>query len=292
MSSPDAPRNDLEELIKRIDQISTLPHIVSQVTQVANATTTSAADLTGVIETAPALSARLLKCVNSAAYGLPNRINRLQHAISYLGFKQVCNLAIGAAVSEIFKGDARFGAYTRIGLWRHLVSVAVTSRMIATRCGMDEFEDAFLAGLLHDIGIILEDQYMNEPFGKMMENIKENQSLVHAEQEWLGFDHTELGERVAETWRLPEFVRVAIRLHHKPGDGYTGPNAQLLACVELANALCTLKDISSIGLKRVKISSEVLTCLGLGRDDMSVITEDMDRELKQHRELLDLVDAA
>ncbi|MDX1565751.1 MAG: HDOD domain-containing protein [Phycisphaeraceae bacterium] len=281
----------LDRLIRRIDHVSTLPHVVTRVIEVAQSTHTSAADLARVIETAPVLSVRLLKCVNSAAFGLSRRVTSIQHAISYLGFKQVCNLAIGSAVSQIFKNEEPQGTYTRRGLWQHLVSVAVISRMIAIRRSIDAFEDAFLAGLLHDIGIILEDQYMHAQFAEMMRRFPEDRTLIEAERERFGFDHTHLGDRVAEAWRLPDFVRSVIRLHHEPEAAYDKQCGALLGCVQLADVLCTLKGISSIGVKRVRLAPAALEALGLDREDMQVITEDMAGELGQHRELLDIVEA-
>ncbi len=180
MTPADTESSDraLEKLLREINEISTLPHIVSRVMQAAHNPASSASDLMKIVETDAALSTRVLKCVNSAAYGLRNRITNLQHAISYMGFKQVVNLAVSAAVCDIFQGDTKVGPYSRMGLWRHVVSVAVVSRMIAIRQKMQNFEEAFLAGLLHDIGIILEDQYAHEPFMQMMRDLAPGRSLI------------------------------------------------------------------------------------------------------------------
>lgn len=140
----------LDSVVRRIDEISTLPHIALQVMEVANEPGSSAADLKDVVEGDAALSARILRCVNSSAYGTRTKVTNLQHAIAYLGLKQIRNLAITASVSELFKKEEAVGSYLRSHLWRHLVSVGICARLIAMRRQFENFEDVFLAGLLHD----------------------------------------------------------------------------------------------------------------------------------------------
>ena len=105
----------IDQVVRQITEISTLPHIALRVMSVANNPDAGAADLRVVVEADPALSSRVLKCVNSAAYGLRHKCTSLQRAISYLGFKQVRNLAITASVSEIFKKDEKIEPYRRSG---------------------------------------------------------------------------------------------------------------------------------------------------------------------------------
>ncbi len=278
---------DLQTIVARISEISTLPDVALKVMEVAQDPSTGAADLTRVVEGDPALGARVLRLVNSAAYGVRTTIRNLHQAISYLGFSQVRNLALTASVSDIFKSDEQIGTYRRHGLWRHLVSVGVCARMIAQRQGMSNFEDAFLAGLLHDIGIILEDQQAHAPFRVVMESLRTDATLVEVEREVLGFDHCVLGEMLAESWRFPVVTRAAIRYHHASAR-CTGEARAVVQTVEVANVLCTLKGYSSVGVKLLRPPLDACQALGLSKEDLLVLATDLDAELKRNDSLFEL----
>ena len=193
----------LDMVVSRAAEVSTLPHIALKVMEVARNPESNAADLKTVVESDPSLSARVLRTMNSAAYAFRSKVTNLQQAISLLGFNQVRNLAITASVSDSFKNDTVCGTYRRSGLWRHLVSVGICARLIAARTRLSNFEDAFLAGLLHDFGIIIEDQHVPKGFRAMINSLNDPRPLTDAEQMFLGFDHTLLGARVADNWKFP-----------------------------------------------------------------------------------------
>ncbi len=280
-------RPSLDEVARRIDQISTLPHVAVRVMEVVSNPDSGPGDLKRVMECDAALCAKVLRCVNSAAYGLRTKVTNLQQAIAYLGMKQVRNLAMAAQIAELFKSDEAIGPYRRTALWRHLVSVGVCGRLIAMRIGFSAFEDVFLAGLLHDIGIILEDQHVHRDFVRVLESLDGSRPLIQVEQEHLGFDHTKLGHRLAEQWRFPEGAKAAIRYHHA-SELYRGEARVILLCVEVANAICTFKGIRSVGLKAARLGRGVLEDLSLTKDDLVVIAQDLDRELAENATLLDI----
>ncbi len=271
-------RPDLESVVRQIDEISTLPQIALRVMEVANDRDSGAAELKEVIETDAALSARILRCVNSSAYAIRTQITNLQQAIAYLGLKQIRNLAVTGSVNELFKRDDKIGPYCRSQLWRHLVSVGICARLIAMRRKMNNFEEAFLAGLLHDIGIVLEDQHAHEQFVAVIRSLDGTKTLAEVERSHLGFDHTALGDKVAASWGFPEATKASIR-HHHASASYRGEQADVVRCVEVANLVCTLKGIPSVGLKLVKISQPALTGLSLTREDITVLAADLDQEL-------------
>jgi HD-like signal output (HDOD) protein len=281
------PPLSLDTVVCQVTEISTLPQIALRVIEVAKNPDSGAADLKTVVEGDPALSARVLRMVNSAACGLRATVTNLHQAISYLGFSRVRNLAMTASVSEIFREDACHGGYRRGQLWRHLVSVGICARLVASRCRIAGFEDAFLAGLLHDVGIILEDQGAHERFGEMVEALQEGTPLCTVERAWLGFDHCELGARVAEAWRFPSTVWAAIRYHHD-SEQYTGDGAEIVRCVELANVICTIKGINSVGLPLLEPPQDAVQVLGFHNEDIAVLATDLDRELAMNENLFDL----
>lgn len=274
----------LETVVQRIDEISSLPQIALRVMEVANDPNSGAADLKEVVEADAALSARILRCVNSSTYAIRGEIASLQQAIAYLGLKQIRNLAVTAGVSGLFKKDKNIGPYCRSQLWRHLVSVGISARLIAMRCGINNFEEAFLAGLLHDIGIVLEDQHAHELFSAVIQSLDESKTLAETERSYLGFDHTALGEKVAANWGFPEATKASIRYHHA-SVSYKGEQIDIVRCVEVANLICTLKGIPSVGLKLVEISRPALAGLSLTKEDITVLVTDLDQELATNASL-------
>lgn len=258
-----------------------------RVLEVAQDPEAGVADLKNVVEGDPALSARVLRIVNSAAFGLRHRVTNLHQAISYLGFSQVRNLALTASVAEIFRTDGAIGTYRRSALWRHLVAVAVCARMVAVRVGRPDFEDAFVAGLLHDVGLILEDQHAHRQFERVIHSLEGATSLCAVEKEHMGFDHCMLGERVAQQWSFPHAVTGAIAYHHN-SERYRGEDAEIVHSVAVANSICTMKGISSVGRKLVAPPAGAFRALRLGREDILVLAVDLDQELKRNEALFEL----
>jgi putative nucleotidyltransferase with HDIG domain len=284
-SAPTAtPSSPLCEAVRGINEISTLPQIALRVMQVANDPNSGAGDLKGVMESDAALSARILRCVNSSAYAVRHEITNLQQAIAYLGLKQIRNLAITASVGEMFKKEENIGCYSRSGLWEHLVSVGICARLIAMRRKSRNFEDMFLAGLLHDVGIILEDEHVHEGFCQVLASVAEGTPLVETERARLGFDHTALGQQVASNWGFPDAVKDTIRWHHA-SSAYKGKEAECVQCVEVANLICSIKGITSIGVALVKFDPRPIAELGLSKDDVLILAEDLDDELARAQSL-------
>jgi len=273
-------------IVERISEIARFSHIATTVMEVSNDPKSSAIDLKGVVQSDAALSAHILRYVNSSAFAMREKVSDLQQAISYLGFKQTCNLAITASVGELFGKDEQIGLYRRSKLWRHLVSVGICARMIAVQRGVSNYEDAFLAGLLHDIGIVLEDRHVNGAFRMVMLSLDGSRTLLEAERHYLGFDHTILGKRVAQVWGFSEAVQAAIRFHHTPAQ-YNGEHDQMVLCVEVANWMCTLKGIPSVRGALVELSQLALDGLSLTKEDIEALASDFSHELILHTDLLE-----
>ncbi|MCC9604895.1 HDOD domain-containing protein [Blastopirellula sp. JC732] len=275
----------LDILIQRVEEVSSLPQIAIQAMGIASTEESSASDLTAVIECDVALSARVLKLVNSSAFGLRNKVTNLQQAIAYLGMKQVRNLAITASVSELFQGGDKIGRYSRSGLWEHMVAVGIAARMFAKRHRIGDPEDAFIAGLLHDLGIVILDQFLNTRFEMMLSAMTAQQVQVRWEQQYFGFDHTEFGERVARHWKFPEPVIDTIRYHHMAGV-YRGPNSQLIKAVEMGNMAMTEVGITSLGAKYNRLSMAALNNFDMTIGDLSRFGEEVKVELTKYHDWL------
>lgn len=261
--------------------------VAIQVMEITSNPDAGIGELQRVLENDVSLSARMLRLVNSAAYGIQQRVTNLQTAIGYLGFRQVRNLALTASISEVFKKDEAIGRYNRVGLWKHLVSVGIASRLVAMRRGLDSYEDVFLAGLLHDIGIILEDQYDHANFTKTILSLGGHKNFCDAERAGLEYTHADLGVAVGENWRFPDLVVQAVRHHHAVAVP-AGAHQAAIRCVQLGNALCTFKNISSIGVNLLEPPVDAVNGLSLSKSDIEALLVDLDEEFQRNAALFTL----
>ncbi|MFI4876547.1 MAG: HDOD domain-containing protein [Blastopirellula sp. JB062] len=275
----------LDILIQRIDEVSSLPQIAVQAMEIASAEESSASDLTAIVECDVALSSRVLKLVNSSAFGLRNTVTNLQQAIAYLGMKQVRNLAITASVSELFSGGDNVGKYSRSGLWEHMVAVGIAARIFAKKHRIGDPEDAFIAGLLHDLGIVILDQFLNSRFALMLETMNPQQVQVRWERQYFGFDHTEFGERIARHWKFPEVVVDTIRYHHMAGV-YRGRHSPMIKAVEMGNMAMNEAGITALGAKYSRISMAALNHFDMTIGDLSRFAEEVKDELEKYQDWL------
>jgi putative nucleotidyltransferase with HDIG domain len=218
---------DARKFIRSIDNLPTLPSVVARVSEIIDSPNASAADINKVIRQDIALSARILKLVNSSFYGFPRRISSITHAVVILGFNTVRNVALSAFVLDAFGGkDLPFGHRE---FWIHSLGVGVSANAIAKSRGVEDAEDAFIAGLLHDVGKIVLHQFARNDFAKSLEKVKESDCLlVEAEREVLGMSHAEVGSMLLDAWHLPPRIVEAVSYHHTPD---TAAQAKDLAAV-------------------------------------------------------------
>lgn len=276
----DTAEGELDGIAWRIREVSAImPQLVMEIIRITNDPQSSVARLQGAVERDPSLAARLMRTANSATYGLRRRLSTVREAICYLGCNEIKNLVVTASLAGVFKTDGVVGCYNRRGLWRHLVSVATVSRFVALRCGIRRFEEAYIAGLLHDFGIILMDQFLHKAFNDIIRMVASGRPLCESERQRLGFDHTQLGERVAGQWNLPASTLAAIRYHHC-ADACATDNRWIAQTVEIADFLCSAKQRSAIGIPRVDPpNSSAFTALSLDRQGYAVLWDDLDGEL-------------
>lgn len=189
-----------------------------------------------VIATDQAMAARVLKLANSAFYGLPRRVSTLSEAVVILGFRTIKNLAIAASTFELLNREIAGYWLQRGELWRHSLACAIGAQLIAQRVRLPVVEEAFVAGLLHDIGKVAINLFVREQFDQIMEcALRDRIPFVEAEQAVLGFNHAIAGSLIAEKWNLPPSLVSVIRYHHQPSQ-MSEPEA-LVSVVHLADIL-------------------------------------------------------
>ena len=184
-----------------------------------------------------AIAARIIQVVNSAAYARSNRITELDRATIYLGVNTVKEIVAAATVQSICK-PAVVGKYNTRDLWEHSIGVAILSREFAIHSKVIDPELAFLAGILHDVGLLLSAQSETGTSEEIFLDA-EDKALVYTQIEkgYFGFDHCELGGRLAAAWHFPEEVAAVIRWHHSP-EMAPDKFRQLCTHVFIADTLC------------------------------------------------------
>lgn len=228
-----AMANDVASLVERLDELPPLPAVAARVLAMAEDERTSAIDLAHVLSTDQALTAKLIRISNSAFYGFARRISTVREAVVVLGFRQVRQVALGTSMMTAFRVPSRLASVFDVDLfWGHSVAVAVAAESIAKRTRAARAEDAFTAGILHDIGRLVFSLLEPDRFREAVELARDARvPLEEAELVVLGTSHTELGEALGRRWKFPTHLADAIAQHHDPAltperDGLPGAVAQ------------------------------------------------------------------
>ena len=269
----------LAKLFERVGQLTTLPAAAQRIMQLVSDQGSTTADLLSAVEGDPVLAAQVLRRVNSAFYGLRNRVGDLRSAISLLGFREIRNLALTVYMSRMFDGSSEYRGFSREGLWKHCVAVAHASRLISLTCRRESPDEAYLAGLLHDMGLILLDQYMGKYLMQIVDGVSEGKPTTEAERDVLPFDHTLLGAYVATQWNFPASVIAATRYHHEP---LAAPSSfqQMAATVAVGNYLCHRAGITSLGTQNTFApNDDVFSVLKLEQAQLASIWDQLQEAL-------------
>jgi putative nucleotidyltransferase with HDIG domain len=285
---PRMNKTGLQSVRQRIKILPSFPLVAKKILQVINDPRSQVAELASVISKDQSLSAKVLRLVNSAFYSLPRQITTLSEAVVILGFHTIKNLSLGLSLFTLLDAKKK-GEFDRFELWKHCLGCASCSRLIAVKVGSVLPEETFVAGLLHDIGKFILDEYLNEDFSQALKVARErNLTLIEAEQRTFEVDHTIVGEWLACDWKLPEVFRYSIRYHHKLPTPDQIPEKscehylKVLTIVLVANVFCKIRNIGSGGDSYIQpIKNEVWRILNLSQEDALRVLSELDEEVKK-----------
>lgn len=203
-------KSEFRKALREVKNLPTLPGIVAKLSRMADDPDTTTEQMGKVISKDHILAAKLLKLVNSAFYGFPQKISSLSSAIILLGFNVIKSLIISASIFELMESSD-------VELWEHSLGTAVAASVLAKRFEIDDPEEVSTAGLIHDIGKVAIKMELPQQDAQIRELVAARHiSTTEAELEIIGISHAEVGGWLAKSWFLPKKLVEPIACHHNP----------------------------------------------------------------------------
>ncbi len=226
----------IKSLIKQGDALPTLPEIYTRVSSQLEDTNASIDEIGKTIANDPAISYKILTMVNSAFFGLPNKISSIEQAISLLGRERVKQVLIGAMLGDIFKGlDSK--SFSLKDFWEHSIRTAIIARFLTKESDyIDDPNIMFTAGLLHDVGRLVLAVQVPEVLPEIEQYAHETGvSIIQSELDTIGISHAEIGGALMQKWNFPDLIWVCVSHHHHLN--YSGAFYYAVHSIYLANQL-------------------------------------------------------
>jgi len=274
--------------IQEISHIATLPEVTLKIIKLVEAPDSTAQDLNKIITHDPALGARILKVVNSAFYGLPGQIGSINRAIVLLGLNAVKNIAIAASLAKLFRGGQICPSFNAKDLWTHSIAVGTGTRLLAEKINLGLPDEAFLAGLIHDLGIMVEIQARRPKFVEAMEKMDANKELKlrQAETAALGVSHEQFGAGLCKAWKFPLSFAYVTGFHHRPLE-LAAPNRTLTSLVHIADiTAANMKLGFSRSVESTTVNSEVLAQLNITQQQIDEVAQALPKAMEEANMLL------
>lgn len=271
----------VDSAIKGVSHIATLPEITLKIIELVEDPASTAQDLHKVIANDPALCSRILKVVNSAFYGLPRQIGSINRAIVLLGLNAVKNIAIAASLTKLFRGGQLCPRFSARDLWIHCMATGSASKLICDELKLGLPDEAFLAGLIHDIGIMVEMQAVRDKLLRVFDEMKFDGQNVpqtdmrEAETRVIGANHCAFGLALCEAWKFPASFSQVAGNHHDPTQLPSG-SRMLTSIVHVADRIAAQLNYGFRGdLINTDVTSETLDELHMTRPQMEAIKASM-----------------
>lgn len=228
--------NDIQRKIKRgIIKLPEVPTIAIKLNELMDDPHASSNDVAQIVSSSPSLSAILLRIVNSAALGLPTKVDSVVRAVSLLGTRHISSLAIGISVMQAF-GSIPGNIIEMSAFIIHSLSCATIARIIAALANIKGTEQVFICGLLHDIGKLILFKYFPDQ-AKTLLQVQDNEnldrSLLEIEKESIGITHARIAELLLKQWNFPDELKDNIVCHHSPTRASVPAEASIIQIADI-----------------------------------------------------------
>jgi putative nucleotidyltransferase with HDIG domain len=286
--------NKIKKTIESIRELPTLSLVANKINAILHDPKSSVSDLTKIIEKDQSITTKVLKLINSAHFGLSQKVNNINQAIAFLGYRNISYVVMTLSVFDALKHVEK-GTFDRRKFWIHSIAVGIMSQKLARESDFLLLDDIFTSGLLHDLGKVFMDGYMHEEFEQIVSKA-ENEGLSYLEAERLLFDvdHTMIGEWMARTWKLPLHVIAAIKHHHhdvSERKGLSLSQDPFIDVVRLADTAIRVRGFGNSGdasAFRPAFSSKLYNRLPITQQEVNLLLRSLEKDLKQSEALLNL----
>lgn len=288
--TPDVANAELDALLDSFQDLPTIPEVLARIWQLVDDPRSSARDLEQVVSLEPPLAAKVLRLANSPYYGGNGRVKDVQMAITTLGFDTLRNLAVCLSVaSGLVQRESKQSVMNQRALWKHSVTCAVIARRLARDADLEEPEEVFTAGLLHDIGMFVIALGRPNAYAEIVRvGLGRNMCQSRAEREVLGFDHAEVGCAFAQKWHFPATLQDLLANHHSPP---SGERARAKHVMGLADALSYRVQDTEIlpEFEHRDVNPADLAALDISEEDLVGLEGDFAIEVERAQEFMNLV---
>ncbi len=282
-----------EELFERIlaenPELSSLPQTLAQIIALSSDDNASTNQLADVIRRDPGLTARILRAANSPLYGQARDVASISKATQLIGFRSALSFALASSVYSLT--ESLQGALSRPRFWRHALETAVAAKLLAeimnnsesTKVARVDASEAFIAGLLHDIGMLILDNSFSVRYQEICNEVEAGGKLCDLENEEWSASHAGAGEFILKQWNIPERICHAVGNHHLSPTDIKGQDqfSSLDLCVALANTVTRNRmfDRSGDAIERYELRAAIVQRLALSNEALFEMEEKMSEEL-------------
>jgi len=273
-AAADDAENRIRKMVDRIRDLPPLPTLVSQILQILSQPETPLEEIEAVISKDQALVAKLIQVGNSALYGGMQKVSTLRQVLTRLGLKTIRNLVVAASTRGFFmhnrKGMRLWGQF----LWQHAVETALAARRIAESIKYTEPEEAFIGGLVHDIGKLVILMLFADSYREILKLKKVHQmASIPAETQVLGCDHEQIGRLLLDRWNMPDSTKACAEYHHRYRD--CGDHGDLVAIVAYADHLSRQfgTNPESLQPEDQAYAGELMAALSISSADQTTLVE-------------------
>jgi len=263
----------LENLTNRIDKLKPVPDIARMIISRIEYSGAGTYDLEKYIIKDQAFTANVLKLCNSPDYGFQKQIHSIRRAGELLNPETFKNIVLDASGFNLYNDTIKGYSLKKGQLLNHSLCCAKVARLISQEKKINNSDVVFTAGLLHDIGKVILDQYFFEKFNLIMDKIiNEDMQFLYAENEILGYNHAQVGEIIAREWNLPEILIESISLHHQPEKAKENP--EVVSIIHIADCICSMIGYGGgASIVANRINGFAISCINLQSDDVDSIIE-------------------
>jgi len=275
-----------DELLRSIllsDELPTLPTVATKLITLASKEDTTLADIGELVSQDISLSAKILKVSNSAFYSFPQQIGSIKQAVSVLGMNAVRSLVLSFSFLTMKAGSVK-SRFNFEAFWEKSLASAVTAKLILEHTKEAETEEAFISGLLQNLGELILARSFPEEYDKVLQAVEDDQQDTFAAEEAVfGINHTEVGVEVAQHWGFPEVLLIPLQYHHHP-EKYSGKNTLIRATVRavyLADILVNILYSKHPEIYHKQFRKEAGKLLGLTAEGIEAILDQVHTKVKE-----------